>query len=146
MIRLKPLPPIALTNNQPAFYDIESATAVGMVAKFYTYLQNMITDYNSLVTEINNEIENFEKSTNKNYEEFTQCVKDLIDNFIESVNIKIDLQNTTIQNAVDYMKNILETSVATLFEQALNNGDITANLSETYDAGTETLTLAITGE
>ena len=46
MIRLQPLPQIALTNLQPAFYDVESVTAIEMVSKFYSYLQNLVDDYN----------------------------------------------------------------------------------------------------
>lgn len=167
MIRLIPLPPIALTNNQPAFYDVESVTAVEMTSKMYAYLQNMVTDYNSFITEVNNELDNFEKSTNKNYDEFTKCVKDLMDNYIQSVDTKIDLQNKTIndaiknqdkkiadtiklqnndiQNAVYYMKDNLVATVNEIFSSAIENGKIKANLKAVYDSDNESLTFTIQG-
>ena len=105
MIRLKPLPPIALTNLQPAFYDVESVTAVQMVSKFYAYLQDMVNDYNSFITEVNQEIENFERDIDHRVDRFTCCIKNLMDNYIQSIDMKIDLQDTKIAEAVDYMKN-----------------------------------------
>lgn len=167
MIRLRPLPPIALTNNQPAFYDVESVSAIQMIAKMYDYLQNMVTDYNAFITEVNNEIESFERCSDKKYDEFTKCVKDLLDNYIESINTKIDLQNNTInnaitnqnetiansiqeqnnqiQNAVNYMQTNLITTVNNLFNESLQNGDINANLIENYDPNNEALTFTIQG-
>ena len=38
---------------------------------FYTYLQNIVDDYNSFANEVNEEITRFENDTNTNYEEFT---------------------------------------------------------------------------
>lgn len=167
MIRLRPLPPIALTNNQPAFYDVESVTAIEMISKMYAYLQNMVTDYNSFITEVNNELDNFETSTDKNYQCFTKCVKDLLDNYIESVDTKIDLQNKVIndaikkqdkkiadtielqnkeiQDAVKYMQDNLVTTVNNLFSQAIADGEIKANLKAIYDSDNESLTFTIQG-
>lgn len=141
MIRLKPLPPIALTNLQPAFYDVESVTAIEMVSKLYAYVQEMVNDYNSFIIEINNEIENFENDTNHNIEEFKACVQKLMNDYIESIDIKIDLQNKEIADAIDYMKNNIVETATELFEQAIISGTIRANLVNTYDSETEELTI-----
>ena len=74
MIRLQPLPQIALTNLQPAFYDVESVTAIEMVSKFYSYLQNLVNDYNSFVTEVNNNIDDFESGIIHDFECFRNCI------------------------------------------------------------------------
>ena len=141
MIRFKPLPQIALTNLQPAFYDVESVTAVEMVSKLYSYLQDLVNDYNAFVTEINNEINAFEDDINYKTDDFINCVKNLMDQYIQSIDIRISLQNKTIADAVDYMKENLENEVETLFTTALSNGDITANLL--YNAYNESITLEL---
>ena len=141
MIRLKPLPPTALTNLQPAFYDVESVSAIEMVSKLYTYLQEMVNDYNAFVTEVNNEIENFEDDINYNFEEFKSCVQSLMNEYIESIDIKIGLQDKEIADAIDYMKNNIVETATELFEQAIISGTIRAELVNTYDSETEELTI-----
>ena len=141
--RLKPLPDIALTNLQPAFYDVESVTAVQMVSKFYKYLQDMVDDYNLFANEVNEEITRFENDTNANYEEFTNCIKNMILNYIESIDTKINNQNAIIEDAVNYMKNTIITTATELFEQALIQGTIQADLTNDYNSQTEELTIKL---
>lgn len=155
MIRFKPLPQIALTNLQPAFYDVESVTAVEMVAKLYSYLQDLVNDYNAFVTEINNEINAFEDDINYKIDDFTKCVKQLMNDYIQSIDIKISLQDKTIDDAiqrqdniiddaVNYMKtNIIQTT-ETIINQAIANGDIQVSIE--YNEPTEALNIIVTGE
>lgn len=143
MIRLKPLPSIALTDLRPAFYDVESVTAIEMVSKLYAYLQNMVNDYNSFITEVNTEIENFEDDINYTVDEFTKCVKNLMNEYIESIDIKIDLQNNVIADAVDYMKGNIVDTTTDLFEQAIREGRIKANLKLDYIPTDERLNISI---
>lgn len=168
MIRLRPLPQLALTDLQPAFYDVESVSTVEMVSKLYAYLQNLVDDYNQFITEVNNEINVFEKSTNKDISCFKKCIKDLMTNYIESIDTKIDMQNTNISNniqrqdknisdsieaqneviaeAIEYMKDNLQTSVTNLFNEALNNGSIRAVLHTDYNSADESLLMYIEGQ
>ena len=165
MIRLKPLPQLALTDLQPAFYDVESVSTVEMVSKLYAYLQNLVDDYNEFITEINNEIDNFEKSTDKDIACFKKCIKDLMTNYIESIDIKIDMQNkniadniqrqdknisdsieaqnNVISEAIEYMKDNLISSVTNLFNESLNNGSIRAVLHTDYNSNDESLLMYI---
>ena len=66
-----------------------------------------------------------------------------MNDYIESIDTKIELQDNKIQEAIDYMKNNLVSTVTTLFNQAIQNGDITATLVETYDSDDESLVLSI---
>lgn len=50
---IKPLPHWVLTNNQPAFYDTESVTAIEMVAKIYGKMEELVNAYNDFVDEVN---------------------------------------------------------------------------------------------
>ena len=167
MYRFTPLPPLALTDLQPSFYDVESVSAVEMVAKLYSYLQSLVDDYNSFVTEINANITSFENSTDQNIEDFKKCVMDLMTNYIQSIDTKINLQDTKIANSIDsqdrkidtaineqnkvikkaieYMKENLITTVTNLFSEALQNGSIKATLKQDYDESTETLLLYLEG-
>lgn len=155
MIRLKPLPPIALTNLQPAFYDVESVTAIEMVSKLYAYLQNMVNDYNAFVTEVNEEIENFENDTNRNIDCFTSCIKQLMLNYIESIDMKIalqddkiqdaiDNQNEVIANAVQYMKDHIIETATSVVNDAIDEGKILVAI--TYDEPTEALNIIVNRE
>ena len=139
MIRIKPLPNIALTDLQPAFYDVESATAVQMVSKFYTYLQNIVDDYNSFANEVNEEITRFENDTNANYEEFKNCIQNMMLNYIESIDTKINNQNAIIEDAVDYMKNNINQVTTEIVNQAIEDGTI--NVSVSYDPEDEEITI-----
>lgn len=151
--RLKPLPQMVLTDLQPSFYDVVSVSTEQMVAKFYAYLQQWIDDYNGFINDINAYIDEFTSCTDAKYEEFINCVKDLMSDYIQSVDTKIALQDTKIadidtalQDAINYMKNNLITTVNNLFAQALSDGDIRATLGSSYDEPTETLTLYIEGD
>ena len=151
--RLKPLPQLVLTDLQPSFYDVVSVSTEQMVAKFYAYLQQWVDNYNGFINDINAYIDEFTRCTDLKYEDFTNCVKDLMSDYIQSVDTKIALQDTKIaemdtalQDAINYMKNNLVTTVNNLFAQALNDGDIRATLGSSYDEPTETLTLYIEGD
>lgn len=140
---LKHLPHWVLTDPQPAFYDCESATAVQQTAKIYAKIQELITLYNEFTNEVNRYITEFEDGIIKDFNCFQNCVIKTMNDYIESIDTKIELQDNKIQEAIDYMKNNLVSTVTTLFNQAVQNGDITATLVETYDSSNESLVFSI---
>ena len=140
---LKHLPHWVLTDPQPAFYDCESATAIQQTAKLYGKIQELITIYNDFVRDINRYITEFEDGIIKDFNCFQNCVIKTMNDYIQSIDTKIELQDNNIQEAIDYMKNNLVSTITTLFNNAVQNGDITANLLETYDSSNESLVLSI---
>lgn len=140
---LKHLPHWVLTDTLPAFYDCESATAIQQTAKLYGKIQELITIYNDFVRDINRYITEFEDGIIKDFNCFQNCVIKTMNDYIQSIDTKIELQDNNIQEAIDYMKNNLVSTVTTLFNQAVQNGDIRANLLETYDSDDESLVLSI---
>lgn len=140
---ITPLPHWVLTDKFPSVYDRESVTAISMVAKLYGKMEELIADYNEYVTQVNKAIAEFEDGMIKDFESFKCCVQKLMDNYIQTIDMKIDLQDTKIADAIDYMKNNIVATTTTVFNEALQNGDITAALAETYDAENEELTLSI---
>lgn len=151
---LKHLPHWVLTDPQPAFYDCESATAVQQTAKIYAKIQELITIYNDFVKDVNRYITEFEDGIIKDFNCFQNCIIKTMNDYIESIDTKINLQDLNIANkfdeqdqiiadAVNYMKENLVSTVTTLFNNAVRNGDITATLLETYDSDDESLVLSI---
>ena len=140
---LRHLPHWVLTDTLPAFYDCESATAIQQTAKLYGKIQELITIYNDFVRDINRYITEFEDGIIKDFNCFQNCVIKTMNDYIESIDTKIELQDNKIQEAIDYMKNNLVSTVTTLFNQAIASGDITATLYEDYDSDDESLVLSI---
>ncbi|MBO7694238.1 MAG: hypothetical protein J6T10_16590 [Methanobrevibacter sp.] len=161
----KPLPHWCLTDLQPAFYDTESGTAIQMTARMYKKIEEIVANYNSFVDEINRYVDEFERGMIRDFECFKNCIVKTMNDYIETIDTKINLQDKTIADAiarqdqsiadkfaeqdaiiadaVDYMKNNLIATVNQLFREAVANGDITAELVTTYDEPTESITMSI---
>ncbi len=140
---LRHLPHWVLTDTFPAFYDCESATAIQQTAKLYGKIQELITEYNNFARDVNRYITEFEEGIIKDFNCFQNCVIKTMNDYIKSIDTKIELQDNKIQEAIDYMKNNLVSTVTTLFNQAVQNGDIRATLLETYDSNNESLVFSI---
>lgn len=143
---IKHLPHWVLTDLQPAFYDVESGTSLQQTAKMYGKMQELIDLYNEFVTKVNKYIKDFEDGIIADFEEFRNCIIKVMNDYIETIDTKINLQDTKISEAIDYMKDNLLSTVTDLFNQALQDGDITASLIETYNPATEELILSIQAE
>lgn len=143
---IKHLPHWVLTDLQPAFYDVESGTSLQQTAKMYGKLQELIDLYNEFVTKVNKYIKDFEDGIIADFEEFRNCIIVTMNQYIETIDTKINLQDTKINDAIEYMKDNLVTTVTELFSQALLNGDISATLIESYNPTTQELTLSIQAE
>lgn len=143
---IKHLPHWVLTDLQPAFYDVESGTTLQQTSRMYAKIQELIDLYNEFVTKVNQYITDFESGIIKDFEEFRNCIIVTMNQYIETIDTKINLQDTKINDAIEYMKDNIVSTATTLFEQALENGDISASLSETYDPTTEELILSVVAE
>lgn len=138
---IKHLPHWVLTDLQPAFYDVESGTSLQQTAKMYGKMQELIDLYNEFVTKVNKYIKDFEDGIIADFEEFRNCIIKVMNDYIETIDTKINLQDTKINDAIDYMKNTIVETATELFEQALISGTIRANLVNTYNSQTEELTI-----
>ena len=142
-MRIDLLPAWTLTDLQPAFYDSESATVLQQMAKVYAKMQELLNDYNAFVNETNNTITKFQSGIITDFNEFKNCIIKTMNDYIATIDTKVNNQDTQIANAINYMKDNLVESVTTLFNQALQYGDIIANL--VYYADTEALTILLGG-
>lgn len=158
---IKLLPHWCLTDEHPAFYDTESRTAIQMVARLYSKMQELIEDYNQYIDDINDAIQEFENSTDQKIEDFENTINDIINDFTElingkiadqnleienfesTVNGKIDAQDLVIADAVNYMKTNLNQIVTELFTQTIQDRDILITLGINYYPENEELEVGL---
>lgn len=133
---MQKLPHWILPEKFPALYDSESATTIEMTAKVYGAMQALIDDYNRMVTDINAEIVKFESDVNANVDDFKKCIVEMMENFTQSMQCKID-------DAYYYMKNNIELTATNVINEALENGTIT--VVENYDPNSEALEIIAKG-
>lgn len=138
------LPNWAVADEQPSFYDVESATAIEMVAKLYKKIQGLIEEHNTFTTELNSAFEEFKKGVNDNFELFSTELRQEFQDFIDVVELKIKNQDAKIDDAVDYMKNKIVATTQNIVVNALANHEIEVTMD--YDAENESLTLVLGGE
>ena len=154
-MRIDLLPAWTLTNFQPAFYDSESATVLQQMAKVYAKMQELLRDYNSFVNEINTTITHFQNGIIGDFECFKNCIIKTMNDYIETIDTKINLQDLNISNkfeeqdeviaqAVDYMKDNIVQTATNVINQAIENGDLYINID--YDEPTEALNILLTRE
>lgn len=162
---VRPLPNWVLTNLQSAFYDSESGTVLQQISRIYPKIEELINIYNDFVCEVNRYIEEFEDGIIKDFECFKNCIIKTVNDYIETIDTKINLQDlkiseaierqdqaiadkfqsqdAIIEDAINYMKTNLIQTLSNLFNEALQNGNIRANLVTNYDSETESLTLSL---
>ena len=143
-MRIDLLPHWTLTNFQPAFYDSESATVLQQMAKVYAKMQELLNDYNSFVNEINTTITDFQNGIIKDFECFRNRIIKTMNDYIETIDIKINLQDTEIANAVNYMKDNIVQTATNVINQAIESGDLYITID--YDEPTEALNILLTRE
>ena len=163
---IRPLPCWVLTNLQSAFYDSESGTVLQQLSRIYPKIEELISTYNEFVNEVNRYIKEFEDGIISDFECFKNCIIKTMNDYIESIDMKISLQDLkiseaierqdqaildkfnsqdeVIENAVNYMMNNIVATTTSIINQAITNGDIQVTL--TYDAVDEELTINVTRE
>lgn len=161
---IRPLPYWVLTDLQPAFYDSESGTILQQLSRMYPKIQEIIDRYNDFVREVNRYIDEFERGIIKDFECFKNCINKTMIDYIESIDMKVNIQDSTIAeaierqdkaiedkfdeqdtaiaNAINYMKTNIVATVESVVNQAIQNGSI--NVAVTYDLSTEALRVIVT--
>lgn len=163
---IRPLPYWVLTDLQPAFYDSESGTVLQQMTRVYGKIQELLDGYNQFVKDVNTYITEFEDGIISDFECFKKCIIQTMNNYIETIDTKINLQDLNIENkfevqndlinnkfdeqdskideAIEYMKNNIIATTTEIINQAIQNGDL--NIGISYDAPTEALNIIVTRE
>ena len=137
------LPNWCLTNENPSFYETESATAIEMVAKLYGKVKELIDSHNTFTDEMTKAFEEFKKAVNDNFELFSTELRQEFQDFIDVVELKIKNQDAKIDDAVDYMKNKIVATTQNIVINALANKEI--DVAMEYNPETEELRFLIGG-
>lgn len=152
---IRPLPYWVLTDLQPAFYDSESGTVLQQLSRIYPKIQELIDAYNRFVKEVNTYISEFENGIIEDFETFKNCITKTMNQYIESVDIKLALQdkeisdsiaeqNAIIEEAINYMKNNIIATTTNVINEAIENGSL--NVGIEYNPTTEALNIVVTRE
>lgn len=118
------LPRWVLADKFPALYSDESLTAVEMVGRIYRKMQDLIDDYNKFVTSLEDLMELYTSSTNKDIEDFKLEVRTMFQDFVDAVDIKISDQDKDIKEAIEFMKNNIGASITVLLNQMEQDGTL----------------------
>lgn len=146
MTRIPLLPHWVITDKYPAFYDVESATAIEETSKVYGKMQELIEDYNKYADEINKTITEFINGTNSDQEEFKNQINKIMHDYIAMLDEKIKMQDSVIEDSIIYIKNNLSESVETLFNELIASGEVkNAITTYEYDLANETLIFKMGG-
>lgn len=141
---IRPLPYWVLTDLQPAFYDSESGTVLQQLSRIYPKIQEVINAYNDFVRDVNRYIDEFENGIIADFNCFKNCIIKTMNDYIESIDTKINLQDMDIQNAVDYMKDNIVATTTNIINQAIENGGL--NVGFEYNPTNESLDFIVTRE
>lgn len=149
MKRISLLPIWELTNKKPAFYDTESATVIEETALVYGKMQDLIKDYNLFANEVNKKITSFTTETEENQECFKTSITKLIENYIKSIDMKIDelsayLKTNLVQTINDlYASGEIDQELLDVFNRLDTRVKTIENTEYvlSYETGTENLIL-----
>ena len=130
---MKNLPFWHLTNKYPSFQDVDSKTAVEMVAKVYGTMQELITEFNNLSSQLEKSMTDFETGVNNDVDEFKRCITEIVENFIKVVDDKLFFQDKKIENVVEDAINSGKIKAVGIYDETSESLEITI----TYDGGNE---------
>ena len=152
---IRPLPYWVLTDLQPAFYDSESGTVLQQMSRVYAKLQEILDGYNNFVSEVNTYITEFEDGIINDFECFKNCIIKTMEDYIESIDMRLNVQDTriseaienqdnVIENAINYMKDNIVATTREVIIQAIEDGEI--NVTVEYNPTSEALNILVTRE
>lgn len=108
----------------PTIDDTESLSVLELVGRNTTKINELINEYNMFVDTVNKEITDFESTSNSSFKCFTENIVKVVHEFIHSVELKLDTQDTVIQDAINFMKDNIASSVTTLINEMKDSGEL----------------------
>lgn len=111
------LPKWHLHGNRPSFYDCDSVTLLELASKLHGAMNELITEYNNFVDDVNARITEFMSETNSDQEAFEVAMRQEFQDFIDVINMKYDAQEQRIQDAIDAGIREIESAVDTVIAE-----------------------------
>jgi hypothetical protein len=98
---IKRLPAWCIINKFPAFYDIESATAIEQTARIYGKMNELVESYNKFATELTDTVNHFIDETESDCEVFKIAIRQEFQDFINVIDLKVQALEKTYKDIVD---------------------------------------------
>lgn len=133
MGRFKGLPHWCMTDTFPSAYDVESRTAIEMVAKLYGSYEGLVKDYNNYVDEINKTIVDFETGVISDQTTFKETITKIVHDYIKMIDDKVKIQDATIAEAVDYMKSNIIYAITESVNEMKESGELAEIVVEGFN-------------
>lgn len=130
---INPLPYWNLTDIKPAFHDVESLTAIQMIARIYPKIQELVSDYNKFVTNINKSIQDFMNETNCSQQEFEARIIKVVHDYIDFMDTKYAEQDKEIKDAILYMKENLSAEITKVVTEMKEMGELDQAILDAID-------------
>ena len=137
------LPHWSITDMHPAFYDVESGTAIEQTARLYGAMQTLIGEYNQFADKCNKNITEFEQSTNQDIETFKVGMRQEFQDFIDTVDLHIQTQDNEIKSALTYIRNEVDKIAREIIIEELYEKGVSIEM--TYNEETEELGFVLFG-
>ena len=137
------LPKWVLTNKFPSVYDSEAKTVLEQTARIYGAMNDLITEYNAFADRTNQLITEFTASATQNQEQFEIAMRQEFQDFIDVIEIKVQQQQTEIDNAVSYMQDNIISTTSKIINDGIAKGSIVINVA--YDPDNENLNIVANG-
>lgn len=134
---MQKLPNWVVANKFPAFYDTESLTSIEQTARLYGATNTLIENYNTFISIVEEELANFLEDYQHNNEVHEVSIRQLIQDFFDSVETALQLQNSRITA----IENTFGTNIENAINKAIKNGSL--NIALKLDEATEQLLLVI---
>jgi len=96
----------ALNRVYPTFDDRESLTAIELIGKNTTKINEIIETVNEFIDEVNKEIEEFITTSNTNYETFKVSMEQKFQDFIDVIELKCKSQDARIESGLEEVKQL----------------------------------------
>lgn len=134
------LPKWVVANKYPAFYDLESMTAIEQTARLYGAVQDLIESFNTFVSLVDSNLTNFGEEYQHNNEVHEVSVRQLIQDFFDSVETALQLQNSKIAS----VENSFVVNIGKAVANEIQKGNI--NVAMLYNEENENMEIAISNE
>lgn len=94
------LPKWALTLCPP-LYDTSSLSPIEQTAQVYSKMRELIENYNKFVDEVSSAIDKLEVDTHTDIKEFKCVITELVQKYIETIDMKMSEQDLRIEKTID---------------------------------------------
>lgn len=116
-MRINTMPKLVLTGTNPAFYDMDSKTAVEQTAKLYAKVQEIIDACNDFSDALQKEVDDFTSNQSYDYENYKNGLNKIMHEFIHSIDTKVD---TAVHYMTENLSGAVESMSSELIESLVN--------------------------